>query len=81
MAFALAIVERMSLRRMSFITFLTVKSLDFLLIRGAAIEASFYEVSACLTVGTHGGASLLSEAPFLGDMVWNLFKKAWVLLS
>ena len=71
----------MGLRRMPFIAFLTVKPLDFLLIRGAAIDPSFNEVSACLTVGTHRGASLLSEAPFLGDMVWNLFKKARVLLS
>jgi hypothetical protein len=31
-AFALAIVERMGLRRMPFITFLTVKPLDFLLV-------------------------------------------------
>ena len=53
MAFALAIVERMGLRRMPFIAFLTVKSLDFLLVGGAAIEASFNEMSACLTVGTH----------------------------
>jgi len=80
-AFSLTVIKRMGLSRMTFIAFLTVKSLNFLLVGGAAIDPSFNKMSACLTVRTHRGASLLSEAPFLGDMVWNLFKKAWVLLS
>ena len=53
MAFALAIVERMGLRRMAFIAFLTVKSLNFLLVGGAAIDPSFNKIGACLTVRTH----------------------------
>jgi len=74
----LAGIARM--RRVPFIAFLTVKSLNFLLVGGAAIDPSFNKMSACLTVRTHRGASLLSEAPFLGDMFWNLFKKAHLLL-